>query len=82
VVRAIIQVARDHTMQLGIEMISVKEKLPIPNTMCKVTPKNPRYKNIGKPFRFVTYSDGTGHFWDNLVDDILQDDEVTHWEEA
>ena len=61
-------------------MISVKDQLPIPNYMCHVRPKNPRYKGANRPFRFITYSDNSGHFWDNLVDDILQAEEVTHWE--
>ena len=61
-------------------MINVKKELPIPNYMCRVTPKNPRYKGANVPFRFITYSDNSGYFWDNLVNDILQGDEVTHWE--
>lgn len=60
-------------------MISVKEKLPIPNYMCNITPTNPRLKVKG-PWRFVTYSDGSGYFWDNLVDETLQEFEVSHWE--
>lgn len=60
-------------------MISVKDKLPRVNAMCRVTPTNPRLKVKGA-WRFVTYSDNSGHFWDNLVDDTLQSDEVSHWE--
>jgi hypothetical protein len=60
-------------------MISVKNQLPIPNYMCNIKPTNPRLKTRG-PYRFVTYSDNSGHFWDNLVDEILQEYEVSHWE--
>ena len=61
-------------------MNSVKDRLPLPNYMCRVLPKNPRYERVDIPFRYVEYSDKSGYFWDNLVDDILQSYEVTHWE--
>jgi len=60
-------------------MISVKEQLPEPNTMCWVKAISHISDRI-QPYRFVTYSDG-GYFWDNLQDEILQDTEVTHWKE-
>ena len=61
-------------------MISVKDKLPRPNTKCKVQ-VSPYLKPRREVFKFVTYSD-EGHFWDNGIDEILQDTEVTHWEAA
>ena len=60
-------------------MNSVKEELPTINSMCNVKPTNPRLKPRG-PYRFVTYSDNSGYFWDNLKDEILQEFEVSHWE--
>ena len=59
-------------------MISVKEKLPKPNTLCKIQ-VNSHLQPRKEDFRFVTYSDDTGYFWDNLKTEILQEHEVTHW---
>jgi len=61
-------------------MISIKDKLPIPNTMC-IVQTVPYLREYTEPFRYITYSDSTGYFWDNLVNEILQDNEVTHWKE-
>lgn len=41
--------------------------------------------NEDKSFRsmkckYVTYSDGTGGFFDNMVDEIWQPEEVRYWE--
>lgn len=62
-------------------MINVKDELPIPNYMCNVMPTNPKLKTKG-PYRFIKYSDDSGYFWDNLVDEVLQEYEVSHWEYA
>jgi hypothetical protein len=60
-------------------MISIKEQLPLDNQMCEV-----RVLSYMKPhpgsWRFVRCSDGTFH-WDNLIDEVLQETEVTHWKE-
>jgi len=59
-------------------MISIKKKHPLDNLMCRV--KTREYmKEFPEAFRYVRSSDGEWH-WDNLVDDILQSSEVTHWE--
>ena len=61
-------------------MFNVAKKLPIPNSMCRIKTNIPHYSKENQPFRFVKYSDDLGYFWDNLIDEILQDSEVTHWE--
>jgi len=58
-------------------MNSVKNMLPPPNTMCRVR-TIPHLDPRKQAYKFVTYSDG-GYFWDNGIDEILQDTEVTHW---
>ena len=64
---------------MSITMISIKEKLPLDNAICDVKFHIPNANIKLGPWRFVRCSDG-GWFWDNCVDEILQDYEVTHWE--
>ena len=61
-------------------MKSIKMTLPNPNTWCKVRVVQYLTKRTCA-YKFVTYSDG-GYFWDNCMDEILQNTQVTHWAEA
>lgn len=58
-------------------MISILDKAPLDNEMCRVQVVEYLEPHPG-PWRYVRSSDGYFH-WDNLVDSILQHDEVTHW---
>ncbi len=62
-------------------MTPVTTALPLDNMMCKirVKPHLAQHGSLRKGvFRYVRESDGD-YFWDNLVDEVLQHDEVTHW---
>ena len=61
-------------------MIKCSYELPEPNTVCKVLciPHLAKEYNGGL-YKFITYSDGGGYFWDN-GETVLQENEVIAWE--
>ena len=61
-------------------MTPVTASLPLDNAMCEIRVRPHLAKRDGI-FRYVRESDGD-YFWDNLVDEVLQSDEVTHWSPA
>lgn len=58
--------------------ISVDDRLPMDNTMCQVRTTISASHYPTETYRYVRESDGD-YFWDNLLTDILQSNEVTHW---
>jgi hypothetical protein len=61
-------------------MTPITEQRPPDNAMCRVQAL-PGMKIVGPEYRFVSMSDGD-FCWDNLVNEVLQSTEVTHWELA
>ncbi len=57
-------------------MNRVEESLPTPQALCYVS--TIPHMRREEPFTFVLCSDGD-FYWDNLIDEILQKDEVLAW---
>ena len=57
---------------------STKDKLPMDDEWCLVKATCRDFNNE-LPFKFIR---GGSDYWDNFVDMILQESEVTHWKRA
>ncbi len=59
------------------QWVSITECKPPDNAVCRVATIPALADRTGE-YRFVRCSDGD-YFWDNLIDEVLQRTEVTHW---
>lgn len=63
-----------------INWTSTKDKLPMDDEWCLVKATCRDFNNE-RLFKFIREPRGSG-YWDDFVDMILQDSEVTHWKLA